>query len=110
MKFHDFVHDFFHENLSKLYEMMKMHNARGRGVGRLGHSRKFFLEIVEEMAGKWILGGVPEGTPSGVPKKSGWVGRLDPPGGLKKRPVSNYQGVQVPYFFWNKVVLRLGRG
>ncbi len=42
------------------------------------------LGKVKEMAGKWILGGVPGG-----PKKSGWVGRLDPPppGGLKKKPV-----------------------
>ncbi len=34
--------------------------------------------IVKEMAGKWILG----------PKKSGWVGRLNPPPpeGFKKKP------------------------
>ncbi len=39
------------------------------------------LGIVKEMAGKWILGGVPEGPPplpGVVPKKFGWVGRLDP--------------------------------
>jgi hypothetical protein len=44
------------------------------------------LGIVKEMAGKWILGGVPPG-----PKKSGWVGMLDLPlplGVLKKKPDS----------------------
>ncbi len=43
-----------------------------------------FLGIVKEMAGKWILGGVPRDPPPS-PKMSAWVGRLDPPG-LKKNP------------------------
>ncbi len=45
----------------------------------------FFEGIVKEMAGKCVLGGVPEGThPPPGPKKSGWVGRLETPPVLKR--------------------------
>jgi hypothetical protein len=37
-----------------------------------------FFGIVKEMAGKWILSSVPEGPLTRGPKKSGWVGGLDP--------------------------------
>ncbi len=53
-----------------------------------------FLGIVKEMAGKWILGGV---LPGG-PKRSGWVGRLDPsPQGSGAWIVSKLHNIYTSY-------------
>ncbi len=51
------------------------------GVGSLDSRVR---RIVKEMAEKWVVRGVPEAR---VPKKFGWVGRLDPPPpGFKRKP------------------------